>query len=154
MPFMEHTESLSPTNARLFSSAQIQRRCRSATGIFFLLMIAIGSIPGKADALSAATNDKFLHFCAYSTLSVLLYLGLGGSTLRRVLGTLLVIALLGLTDETIQYFLPYRNSNTLDWLFNMMAAALSVTLCSAFQHTRTGRRTHIPEGKQVRRENE
>ena len=114
-------------------------------------MIAIGSIPGKAEALSAATHDKFLHFCAYFILSVLLYAGLAGAPLRRMLGTLLFIGILGLADETIQYFLPYRNSDTMDWLFNMMAASLSVALCSTFQHVMTGRRTHLPLDKQVRR---
>jgi len=97
---------------------------------FFLLMVAVGSIPGKAEALSAATHDKLLHFVAYSVLSVLLYLGIPGSRWRRALGTLAGVAFLGLLDETIQHFLHYRNSDVRDWLFNMLAAALSVIACS------------------------
>jgi VanZ family protein len=152
---MERTESLPQQTAPVLTTSSLQRYCRAAAWLLFLLMIAIGSIPGKAEALSAATHDKFLHFCAYFTLSVLLYAGLGGAPLRRMLGTLLFIGILGLTDETIQYFLPYRNSETMDWLFNMMAASLSVALCSTFQHViMAGRRTQIPTDKQVRRKNQ
>jgi VanZ family protein len=140
---MERTERLLQQTAPAFPSSSLQRYCRVAVWLLFVLMIAIGSIPGKAEALSAATHDKLLHFCAYFILSLLLYAGLSGAPLRRTLGTLFIIAMLGLADETIQYFLPYRNSETMDWMFNMMAASLSVTLCSTFQHLIKERRTHF-----------
>lgn len=130
------------------SAAQLQRYSRALAWLFFALMVLIGSVPGKAEALSAATHDKFLHFFAYSVLSFLIYAGLSGNAGKRALGTVLFIALLGGVDETIQYLLPYRNSDATDWLFNMMAAALSamlsVLLHRAVQHRRlfTGRRRH------------
>ena len=114
-------------------------------------MIALGSIPGKAEALSSATHDKFLHVTAYSALSVLLYIGLGGSRQLRVLGTVTLVAILGLVDETIQYFLPYRNSEAWDWLFNMMAAALSVAFCGALHPLFTARGGRISTDEHVRR---
>lgn len=149
--FMEQMEHLLPHTAPTLKANQLQRYCRSTAWIFFVLMVLIGSIPGKAEALSAVTHDKVLHFCAYFTLSMLLYVGLGGAPLRRMVGTLFIVALLGLTDETIQYFLPYRNSESLDWLFNMMAATLSVALCSTGQRVVAGRWNRIYLDKQVRR---
>jgi VanZ family protein len=147
---MEHTESLLQQTTPDLTSSSLQRYCRAAAWLLFLLMVVIGSIPGKAEALSAVTHDKFLHFCAYSILSMLLYIGLGGAPLRRAVGTLFVIGALGLADETIQYFLPYRNSDASDWLFNMLAASLSAALCSTFQRAMTRRRTRFQFDRRVR----
>ena len=148
---MKSTDSF-PRQTRLALPTFLLRRYSlSAAMLFFVLMVAIGSIPGQAEALSAVTHDKFLHFAAYSVLSVLLYAGIRGSSLQRALGTLAGVALLGLLDETIQHFLHYRNSNVWDWLFNMLAAALNVTACSVMQHLITIRRSSMPFDKKIRR---
>ncbi len=40
----------------------------------FVLMLALGSYPGNALALTEKINDKILHFLAYSLLTALIYL--------------------------------------------------------------------------------
>ena len=42
----------------------------------FVLMLALGSYPGNAQALTEKINDKILHFLAYSLLTALIYLSL------------------------------------------------------------------------------
>lgn len=118
--------------------------------MFFCLMIGIGSIPGKAEALSAATHDKFLHFSAYFVLGSLVFAGTRGSGLRRTAYTLAAIAILGGVDETIQYFLPYRKSDWLDWIFNMCAATLSVVAGGATEKVIHARSTAAYSDKQLR----
>lgn len=114
----------------------------AAAGLF-VLMVAVGSIPGKAEALSAATNDKLLHLSAYFVLSVLLYAGWRGTPSNKSIFTFLAIAAMGGIDETIQSFLPYRKPEWIDWLFNMWAAALSVFICRVAQHAVRRRCTRI-----------
>jgi VanZ family protein len=94
--------------------------------LFFALMVAVGSIPGEANALSAAFGDKLLHFCAYSFLSVLIFTGSPGRPWSRAGRTLLLIALLGTADEAIQGMMPYRTADFADWAWDMLAATWSI----------------------------
>jgi VanZ family protein len=95
-------------------------------GVFFALMVMAGAIPGEAHALSAIFGDKALHFCAYALLSLLIFTGSPGSTWSRAVRTVLLIAVLGATDEAIQGFMPYRNADFLDWAWDMLASCWSV----------------------------
>ena len=97
-----------------------------AAFLFFLLMVGVGAIPGKAMAASAVVSDKLLHFTAYSILSTLLYCGMSGSRLTRGLRTFLLIALLGGLDELLQSFMPYRSFSRIDWEVDMLAAAICI----------------------------
>jgi VanZ family protein len=95
---------------------------------FFICMVGIGAIPGKASALSAVVYDKALHFVAYSFLTALIYAGVQGRPFVRGLRTLLTIAALGTLDEFIQGAMPYRSASLLDWKTDMLAAGFCVAL--------------------------
>ena len=99
-----------------------------AASAFFILLVALGSVPGAADTMSARYGDKLLHTLAYSVMSVLYFHAYRGSKLARSSGTLATIALLGALDETIQSFLPHRNASLADWCFDMASALLIVLL--------------------------
>lgn len=103
-------------------------RCWMMAFVFFALMIGLGAIPGKANALSAVVYDKFLHILAYSFLSVLVFAGMPGTRRARACRTLILIGLLGALDETIQGFMSYRHANLGDWETDMLAAMLCVGL--------------------------
>ena len=95
---------------------------------FFILLIALGSIPGTADALSQRFGDKLLHTLAYSVMTVLYFFSYIGSKFARSVAAVSTIALLGALDETVQSLLPYRNSSLADWCFDIAAAFIVVTL--------------------------
>lgn len=95
--------------------------------IFFALMILMGSLPGQADTLSAQFGDKPLHLMAYICFSVLCYRTWIAPRRRRILLTIVMIALLGLIDEGIQATLPYRNASLVDWCFDLLAALITVS---------------------------
>lgn len=99
----------------------------AASGVFIVL-IALGSLPGTADALSQRFGDKLLHTLAYSVMAALYFFSYSGSKLARSIATITSIALLGALDETVQIFLPYRNSSLADWCFDIAAALIVVTL--------------------------
>jgi VanZ family protein len=100
------------------------------TLLFFALMIAAGALPDQANALSARFGDKLLHALAYGFMTMLLFHAIKGSRRLRLLAPVVMVALLGLIDESIQSLLPYRHASLLDWLFDVAAAAVVVTLLS------------------------
>ena len=95
---------------------------------FFMLLVALGSIPGAANALSQRYGDKLLHTLAYGFIAALYFHAYRGSKLTRSCNTVFTIALLGALDETGQSFLPYRNASLADWCFDMASALLIVAL--------------------------
>ena len=99
---------------------------------FFIIMLALGAIPGTADALSYRFGDKLLHLLAYGFMSVLCFQALHGRRLTQSLVSVLIIALLGLIDEWVQSLLPYRNASLLDWCFDIAAAIAVITLMNLF----------------------
>lgn len=96
--------------------------------IFFLFMIIVGSLPGNAQALTEKINDKILHFLAYSLLTVLIYLSLSTTHLRKFTLTLSIIAILAMTDELIQSTMTFRNASFYDLSVDILAASL-ITSC-------------------------
>ena len=99
---------------------------------FFSIMLALGAIPGSADALSGRFGDKLLHFLAYGVMSALCFQSLHGRRLTQSLMSGLIIALLGLIDELVQSLLPYRNASLLDWCFDIAAAIPVITFMNLF----------------------
>lgn len=106
------------------------QRCRTAAILFFVLMVAIGAVPGNAQALSATVHDKQLHFAAYALLSALLYGGLAAESGMRGLRTVAAAGTLGAIDEAMQALLPYREASLADWQVDMIAALVCVVLLS------------------------
>lgn len=98
--------------------------------IFFLLMIIVGSLPGNAQALTEKINDKILHFLAYSLLTVLIYLSLSTTHLRKFTLTLSIIAILAMTDELIQSTMTFRNASLYDLSVDILAASLIASCLS------------------------
>lgn len=118
------------------------RRCIAAALAFFLLMLGVGAIPGKANALSAVIYDKLLHMTAYGFMSVLLYLGLSGRALGRGFLTLLTVGVMGALDEALQSTMSYRNASLADWQADMLAASLCVALLMLFHSIHLNAKKH------------
>src|SRR5687768_325302 len=96
-----------------------RRRFLFAATAFFLLMIAAGAVPGKAEAASALVGDKLLHVLAYALLTGLVFGALRGRPVSRGVRAVLAVAMLGAVDESIQALLPYRHANWADWKFDL-----------------------------------
>ena len=101
--------------------------------IFFGTMVALGAIPGNANALSARMGDKTLHLLAYGFMSFLCFRSIKGSRCEQSVISLLIMALLGLLDESLQSLLPYRNASLVDWCFDMAAAGTVIVLLNFHQ---------------------
>ena len=107
---------------------------------FFGAMVALGAIPGSASALSSGIGDKTLHLLAYGFMSFLCFRSIKGSRCGQSVISLLIMALLGLLDESLQSLLPFRNASLLDWCFDMAAAGTVILLLNLHEPAST--RTH------------
>jgi len=116
----------------IFKHLLTPKRCLLAALVFYVLMVGLGSIPGNRQELGNLASARLLHFGAYSFLSILLYYSVTYRPLHRALYTLLAIALLAAVDEAIQGLLPYRTGAITDWAFDMLVAALCVSLLTLF----------------------
>ena len=76
-------------------------------------------------------SDKVLHALEYAVLGALCYRavrGSGNESWRRLAipTAILLASLYGASDEVHQAFVPFRDSNWLDWLADTIGAALGV----------------------------
>ncbi len=88
--------------------------------LFEATVLFLSSRPGGGlPALDIPHLDKVAHFGEYAALGWLLYRALrmsGGRRAEAAWGTIGMIALLGLGDETLQSRIPGRTSSVGDWL--------------------------------------
>ena len=109
--------------------------------VFFIAMLAVGSIPGNANTLSDRFGDKLLHLLAYGFMAALCFHSLRGRLINQSLISLLIIALFGLIDELVQSLLPYRNASLLDWCFDIAAGITVITFMNLFSTLATKTRS-------------
>ena len=111
----------------LLTPAYARLRYWGAMALFALIVI-IGSIPGaRADAAEVASG-VVLHSCAYAVLTFLVFTGSSGTPAQRAMKAVLTIAAMGIVDEVVQSFLPYRHGAIGDWLVDCTSAIVTSTL--------------------------
>jgi VanZ family protein len=96
--------------------------------IFYLLIIALGSIPHARAAIGQLASGVILHSLAYSVITILLFSGIRGNLFKKALQTLLIVALMGALDESVQSLFPYRTASIGDWLVDCSACIITTLL--------------------------
>jgi VanZ family protein len=79
--------------------------------------------------------DKVAHICAYFAYGLCVqfaYYGLSGNPIKKkiIIGTLIISALFGASDEFHQYFVPGRTCDIFDFIADVTGASLSLLLMS------------------------
>ncbi|MFZ1805337.1 MAG: VanZ family protein [Nitrospira sp.] len=77
-------------------------------------------------------SDKVLHAVEYAVFGALCYRALRGSghdawRQQAIPAAILLASLYGISDEVHQAFVPFRDSNWLDWVADTVGAAIGVT---------------------------
>ena len=85
---------------------------------FQLIMMTFLSLKSQHDTIQVSLNDKLLHFMAYSTLTLWLYLLFSSKTI--LIKSLFLLFLYGLFIEFLQYFIPNRYFSVMDILANLL----------------------------------
>lgn len=99
-----------------------------AAFIFYLLIITIGSIPHARAAIGQVASGVILHSLAYSMITILLFSGIKGNLFKKSALALLTVALMGILDESVQSFFPYRGASIGDWLVDCSASLITTFL--------------------------
>lgn len=94
----------------------------------FLLIVAIGSIPGARAEIGNVASGIVLHSLAYSCVTFLLFTGSRGSRTQRAVKAVGAALAMGALDELVQGFLPYRVGAVSDWMVDASAALLTAGL--------------------------
>jgi VanZ family protein len=102
-------------------------RYRSAF-VLYLLIVVLGAVPGVRAEAGEVASGFVLHSIAYSTIAYLLFTGAGTQSFTKALHAFLWVVVMGAVDEYIQSFFPYRNGRVQDWLVDMGAAFLMLSI--------------------------
>jgi len=85
-------------------------------------------------------SDKTLHFVAYAILAVLLWACArlrGMAALRATLAVMAIVGIWAAVDEVTQPFF-YRAAEPLDWVYDMVGAAIGCATCAVLDRFITG----------------
>lgn len=87
-------------------------------------------------------SDKLLHAAEYAVLGALCYRAIRGSgddswRQQAIPAAILLASLYGVSDEVHQAFVPFRDSNWLDWLADTVGAAFGVAAMHRVSSLRT-----------------
>ncbi|MEP6653998.1 MAG: VanZ family protein [Myxococcales bacterium] len=109
-----------------------------------MVIFGLSSVHGdQFPVVSISIADKIVHCGVYGLLGMLCYRGLILTTRLRPGGALLISMLLalayGITDEIHQMFVPYRSSELLDIVADVVGGGLGATLAFLYQTRRRGR---------------
>jgi len=83
-------------------------------------------------SISLTHLDKFLHFLAFLVLSIFLDLSSTEPLIKKKMLISLLIAY-ALSIEVIQYFLPYRDAEFLDFLFDVLGILVYLMFAPKFK---------------------
>ncbi len=108
----------------LFVSPLLRRLCLVCAAAMVFLLFYLGAKPIAVN-LFPEPWDKLAHFIAYGSIAALLALGVAE---RRPMSLILLVSLVGALDEWHQVYLPGRSADVADFLTDVIAAIVAVTL--------------------------
>ena len=114
----------------LLLDARLRMLRRAGAIALFLAIVIAGSIPGARADIGHYASGVILHSLAYATLALLWYTGSRGSAAARSLAAVATIAAMGVIDEFVQSFFPYRGADVHDWLVDCCAAIVTCAILS------------------------
>jgi VanZ family protein len=130
-----------PSLPALLSNPRFRGLCLTSATLMYLAILIAGSIPGARADIGELAPGMVLHSTAYAVLACLWFLGTTGGAVARSLKAVLAVAVMGIGDEFVQSFFPYRHADVRDWAVDctaaiIMTAVLSLTLRQAIAATR------------------
>jgi VanZ family protein len=96
--------------------------------LLFLLILVAGSIPGARQEVGQFASGLILHAGAYSTLAYLIFTGCNVSLRQCAVRAIGTVAVMGAMDELVQGLWTYRRASVGDWLVDVSAAIITVTV--------------------------
>lgn len=101
--------------------------------VLYLMILVLGNMRGMSEQLLPDASDKLIHAVAYGGLAALLFVGLRWPAWPRAMGIVALIAVLGAVDEYIQSFMPHRDADVMDWVADVLGAAVVCCVLAAIR---------------------
>jgi VanZ family protein len=106
--------------------------------VYWITLFVLTTIPTDAIPHFFSSQDKFEHLIAYFVLGIFLNFALHFQTksstikLNSFVFSIVFIMVYGILDEAHQLFIPGRQADVLDWLFDTIGGSIGVILISIF----------------------
>jgi VanZ family protein len=110
--------------SKLLNRPKFQALCYQTALSVFVLIVLLGSLPGAREDVGHYASGLVLHSLAYAILGLLVFVGSHGRGSQRALKATLTIAMMGVLDEGVQSFFPYRTAAVTDWMVDVAAGGL------------------------------
>lgn len=127
-PFQMSNHAMTPSLSLLVLDERLRVWRFTGAVLLFVLIVAIGSIPGARAEIANVASGIILHSAAYACVTFLLYTGCSGSRSERAVKAVLAVMAMGAVDESVQSFLPYRTGAITDWMIDSSAALVTAGL--------------------------
>jgi VanZ family protein len=127
-PFQTSNHAMTPSLSLLVLDERLRVWRFAGAVLLFVLIVAIGSIPGARAEVANVASGIILHSVAYASVTFLLYTGCSGSRSERAVKAVLAVMAMGAIDESVQSFLPYRTGAITDWMIDSSAALVTAGL--------------------------
>jgi uncharacterized membrane protein YoaK (UPF0700 family) len=127
-PFQTSNRAMTPSLSLLVLDERLRVWRFAGAVLLFVLIVAIGSIPGARAEIATVASGLILHSVAYACVTFLLYTGCSGSRSERAVKAVLAVMAMGAIDETVQSFLPYRHGAVSDWMVDTCSALVTAGL--------------------------
>jgi VanZ family protein len=114
--------------ALLVFDARYQKLKFRCAFLLYLAVIVIGSLPGTRAEVGEYASGLVLHGFTYSVITFLLFGGTSGGAWGKAFKALLIITVMGVLDEYVQSFFPYRTASIMDWFVDISAGFLTSAL--------------------------
>ena len=99
--------------------------------IYCLLIFLQSSFPSPEELPPVTHLDKFLHFIAFACLGALFFRALRTLKIQNNVKLIMTLSILlsslyGISDEIHQHFVPYRDADIFDALFDVLGSVFGV----------------------------
>jgi VanZ family protein len=110
---------------------RLRTRCWLLLALLVVTLLNLGSSPGVYSVVSPYLPwDKLAHATAYGGFAALGWVAMGG---RSDVGAVLLAGVIGLMDEGMQSYMPFRTSDWHDIVADLVGATLVVLALKALQ---------------------
>ena len=122
---------------------------------YIAVIFSVSSVNGKNIPNAFPNMDKFAHLLEYSLLGLLLgrairFTMTGRGRVAASIATIVVGALVGMSDEIYQRGVPNRHSDIRDWLTDVAALSVSVAFTQWVTSRSLRRRAAVSTGDETR----
>ncbi|MFH1456519.1 MAG: VanZ family protein [Patescibacteria group bacterium] len=100
-----------------------------AVFLWLLVIILLSSVPGTDYPTGAFDYSVFAHLAEYFVLGFLIAGVFEKYTFKKFILSIIFCLLFGIFDEFYQSFVSFRDTDILDWVFDVAGSLIGIVAC-------------------------